>query len=52
MENIKDYITTRIKFLQSLTNDDDNITIAAQIHELKVLQLWINQHEENEQCNN
>lgn len=48
MQNLKDYLNRRLKFLYDITDKDDagnNISTLSQIHEIKVILNWIDDHE-------
>lgn len=51
MQNLKDYLNRRLKFLYDITDKDDagnNISTLSQIHEIKNILQYIKDHEEME----
>ena len=47
MQNLKDYLNRRLKFLYDITEKDDagnNISTLSQIHEIKLILNWIDAH--------
>lgn len=49
MQNLKDYLNRRLKFLYDITDKDDagnNISTISQIHEIKVILNWIDAHKQ------
>ena len=56
MQDLKNYLNDRLELLQTITagSDSDNLTTLGQIHELKILLLWIEEHETEDKtpCNN
>lgn len=48
MEDLKSYLKDRIKFLYEVANADpseDALSVCGQIHEIKVILNWIEEHE-------
>lgn len=59
MQDLKTYLNDRLKFLYEVANADkseDSLTVLGQIHELKVLLNYIDEHENQTEdktpCNN
>lgn len=56
MQELKEYINERLDLLQSITtgSDSDNLATLGQIHELKNILYWIEEHETEDKtpCNN
>lgn len=46
MQELKEYLKERRKFLQDLANDDATANILGQLYELNNILNWINEHEE------
>ena len=52
MQDLKTYLEERRKFLLEVANADeseDSLSVCGQIHEIKNILLWIEEHENNEQ---
>lgn len=52
MQDLKNYLIERRKFLQEVANADeseDSLSTLGQIHEIKNILLWIEEHEEKEE---
>lgn len=50
MQDLKNYLNERRKFLQEVANADeseDSLSVCGQIHEIKNILLWIEEHENN-----
>lgn len=48
MQDLKDYLNERRKFLQEVADADaseDSLSVLGQIHEIKVILNWIDEHE-------
>lgn len=48
MEDLKSYLKDRLKFLYEVANADkseDALSVLGQIHEIKVILNWIDEHE-------
>ena len=48
MQDLKDYLNERRQFLQEVANADaseDALSVLGQIHEIKVILNWIDEHE-------
>lgn len=48
MQDLKNYLEDRRKFLQEVANADeseDSLSVCGQIHEIKNILLWIEEHE-------
>lgn len=48
MQDLKDYLKDRLKFLYEVANADaseDSLSVCGQIHEIKVILNWIDEHE-------
>ena len=48
MQDLKNYLNERRKFLQEVANADaseDSLSVCGQIHEIKVILNWIDEHE-------
>lgn len=55
-KDLKQYLNERRKFLEEIADADqseDSISTMGQLHELKVIMLWIEEHEKQEDtpCN-
>ena len=49
MQDLKNYLNERRKFLQEVANADaseDSLSVCGQIHEIKVILNWIEEHED------
>lgn len=49
MQDLKDYLNERRKFLQEVADADaseDSLTVLGQLHEIKVILNWIEEHED------
>lgn len=55
MQDLKNYLNERLELLQSITagSDSDNLSTLGQIHELKNIIYWIEEHETEDKkpCN-
>ena len=50
MQDLKNYLIDRKKFLLEVANADeskDSLSVCGQIHEIKNILLWIEEHENN-----
>ena len=53
MEVLKSYLQDRLKFLYEVANADqseDNLSVCGQIHEIKVILNWIEEHEQEKEA--
>ena len=51
MQDLKNYLNERRKFLQEVANADDSegsLSVCGQLHEIKVILNWIEEHEEKD----
>lgn len=48
MEELKNYLKERRKFLQELANADAAASVLGQLHELNNIINWIDEHEEKD----